>query len=125
MSQQGNELNGRLGEAIDPLLPVSRVVRARQEAGIHQARQPVGQDIRRDSFFGEPEEISIVATIAEHDVPDHYQAPTIAQHFQCQIDWAAGAPCVLHHYRRLSTSLSIVVCNRFVRTASSYIVKVV
>ncbi|HEY6851068.1 MAG TPA: hypothetical protein VI320_33260 [Terracidiphilus sp.] len=56
-----------------------------------QPVQSVCQDIRRDSFFGELEQISIVATITEHDVPNDDQAPAVAENLERQIDRATRA----------------------------------
>ena len=48
-------------------------------------------NIRRDSFFGSLEQVSIVAAIAEHDIPNDDQAPTVAEHLERQIDRATRA----------------------------------
>jgi hypothetical protein len=58
--------------------------------------QPVGENVGGDPFLREPEQISIVPAIAEHDVSDDDQAPVVSQHLERQIDWTAGPPCFLH-----------------------------
>jgi len=52
-----------------------------------------------------------MATISEHDISDDNQAPAVAEHFEGQIDRAAGAPCVSHPYCPPSRQILLALCN--------------
>jgi len=94
--EQGHELDGRFREAVDPFLPVFWIASSRQQARRRQALQPVREDIRGDAFLALCKQLSIVASIPEHDVTDDDQAPAVAELFERQVDRAAGSPCLWH-----------------------------
>src|ERR1700678_2854719 len=111
--QQRHQLYGRLRQTVDALLPVSRIARSRQEPLVGQARQPVRQDVGGDSLLGKSQKLSVVPAVPEHDVSDDNQTPTVAKHFQREIDRAAGAWFIAH--RRILCSkygaIALALCS--------------
>lgn len=96
LGEQGDELDGRLGETVNRFLLVSGVASSREQACAHQTSQPIGQNIGSDAFGGKLQKIAVVAATPEHDVADDDQAPAITEHLHGEIDGTFGAPCFSH-----------------------------
>ncbi len=58
---------------------------------LEQGLQPVGENVGGDAFLGLGQQLAKMPPVAEHHVADDEQAPFVAEHFQREIDRAAGA----------------------------------
>src|SRR6185369_2120807 len=58
--------------------------------------QPIRQNVGRDPFFGLRQQLTEMPAIADQNVADDDKAPPVAEHFQSEIDRAAG-PMWLNH----------------------------
>ena len=98
LRQQRHELDRRLGQAVDALLPVRGVVASRQQSRFDEALQPVGEDVGRDPLLRMREQLAKMPARAEHDVADHDQAPAVAERLQRQIDRTARPLRARHRF---------------------------
>jgi glutathione S-transferase len=96
LSQQWQELNGGFGEAVYPFLTVRRIGRAAEQAGGGKAFKAISEDVGGDALFAFAMELAVGAAVAEHNVTNDDEAPWIAEHFERQIYWAAGAAVLCH-----------------------------
>ena len=71
LGDDGDELDGGLGEAVEDLLSVGGVRGAGDEALVGEAAEAVGEDVRGDSLVGVGQQLAEVAAVAEHHVADH------------------------------------------------------
>ena len=67
------------------------IVATGYQSGFLQARQPVGQNVRRYPLLRPGQQLAEVTAVAEHQVADDDQAPAIPQRLESQIDRAARA----------------------------------
>src|SRR6185436_16074363 len=80
----------------DSLLLVRGIVLAGDDLFVEQGLQPVGENVGGDAFLRFGQELAKMPPVAEHHVADDEQAPFVAEHFQREIDRAAGAAEVGH-----------------------------
>ena len=86
-NQQRQEIESIVGQAVDGLLSMGRIIAPRDDAVLDQRVEPVCQHIARDSFFG-LKEFAEVALAREHQVTDDQKRPTVAYEFKRRTDRA-------------------------------------
>jgi hypothetical protein len=84
--QKRNQRYAFLREAINRFLFMGRVIGPGDDLLLDKPSQPVGQDIRCDTFHRLGEELAEMPPIHENDVADDEQGPLIAKHFHRLVD---------------------------------------
>jgi hypothetical protein len=90
-----DELDGRLGEAVQHLLLVTRVGRARDHPQVDEPVQAVGEHVRGDALIGAGEQLVEVPPGAEHHVADDDERPLVAEHLEREL---ACKPVAIHNW---------------------------
>ena len=85
------KLDGRLRQAVEAPLPVTRVIPPTEQPRGRESLQPVGKDVRSDTLLAVLQQFAIAAPIPEHHIADDDEAPAIAQLFKCEVDRAPGS----------------------------------
>ena len=104
LGEHGQQLDALLGEAVDRLLLVARVVGPADDALPGEPLQPVGQDVGGDALLGLGEQLAEMPAVAEDHVADDEQAPFVAHHLQREIDRAARPVTIAHPFPQPRTS---------------------
>jgi hypothetical protein len=94
-NQHRQESESLVGQAIDGLLGMSRIIAPRDDAVLDQRIESVRQYIARDSFFG-LKEFAEVALAREHQVTDDQKRPTVAYEFKRRTDRACRSAITSH-----------------------------
>src|SRR5215204_4399470 len=102
MREDRHEGDGLLGEAVDGLLLVARVVRPGYHPLPEELPHAVGQDVGGDALL-RTQELAEVALAAEHHVAEDQQTPFVAEHLQREVDRAPRAVIVAFHPRSPET----------------------
>ena len=76
-NQHRQEIDSLVGQAVNGLLGMSRIISSRDDAVLDQRVEPVRQHIARNSFFG-LKELAEVALARKHQVTNDQKRPTVA-----------------------------------------------
>jgi hypothetical protein len=90
VGEQGDELDGGFGQAVDRSLLMAWIVAAGDQATLFKAPQPIRKNNRRDPFGGSRQQLPEVTATSKHQVTDDDQAPSVGQHLQRQNYGAPG-----------------------------------
>src|ERR671915_220996 len=112
MREDRHEGDGLLGEAVDRLLLVARVVPPGYHPLPEELPHAVGQDVGGDALL-RTQELAEVALAAEHHVAEDQQTPFVAEHLQREVDRAPRAVIVAFHPQSPETVPKIAVAKLY------------
>ena len=93
LRENRQQFDALFGQRINSLLLVREVVDAGDDPLIEQLFQPIGENVGGDAFLQDfVAQFAKMPPVAEHHVADDEQAPSVAEHFQREIDGAAERP---------------------------------
>jgi hypothetical protein len=106
LRQHRQQLDALLGQAVDRLLQMRRVVGLGDDPLREQHPQPIGEDIGGNALL-RPQQLAVVPLVAEHHVANDQQAPLVAHHLEREIDRAPGSVIVAHPSAPRKTACNI------------------
>ena len=101
-------LDAGFGEAVDGSLAAESVLAGQQPAG-DQRLQSAGENVGGDALVGVLEQLSEVASIAEHDVAEDQERPRVPERLKAGVDRASGSRVVAHVCSSISSSVQAKV----------------
>ncbi len=100
------ELDRRLGQRVCDGTTRAGVVPGEQTV-IDEVAESAGENVRRNAFFVVALQLSEVSAVSEHDVAEHDQAPSVANHFDRGVDRTSRTWLVALHAHCLQSTTGL------------------
>ena len=95
LRQHRQQLDALLGQTVDRLLQMRRVVGLGDDPLREQHPKPIGEDIGGNALL-RSQQFAVVPFVAEHHIANDQEAPLVAHHLKREVDRASGLVVVAH-----------------------------